>query len=303
MDLVFCSHEKRAKLFLTDFLYHKKLNPFYGQRDFFFGKQYVAYGNTIGPNNTLIDFLIQLLKERKSSNLISIRRLLFMKDNSKTDLIDSFTTKEAYMSYINGFKKIEEIVNDSEVIHDIKLALELLLSICSYPCFYAFLNVIIVPKNFQNAAFLTFPPLHIAPFEYISSFSFCIYYDLNSGYYKVAWIADNNTKKRLCIGEQFIGMVELITGMDYMNNFQINTYEALQLKKCPPFRHFLTVGDECNLFLSRVFSIDVMKEMKERKEKERKCRRWQAERIKRKQTDTKKEYITRVTMYYKTNEE
>ena len=241
--------------------------------------------------STPIEHYIRLLTEAKTVNKVYSQRLAFLNDNID-DLMDIFMSKHAYLSYVNGFKKLEDIVNDDEIMKKIKSALECLIISCAYPCFYAILNVIVVPKNFKNTALITIPPLHIAPFEYLFSLNFCIFYDEDYSCYKVGYFCDNNTKTKLSLGKLYTEAVEYVTGKIYEDIFAINV--SKELCSDPPFRQFLTVGDECELFLNYIFNIDVKKELKKRERKIKKN-------IGHKDTVIKDEYITSFSMSFNTN--
>jgi hypothetical protein len=259
--------------------------------------------STLGVNNqTIEDYFIQVvIKELKRSNLNNVERLF---DEANKDLRDNFTSKDTYENYKTGFKKLKELINNDENFEHVKKTLYALVSSCAYPGLYANLNIVVIPSEEQgNAAVITIPPIHIAPFEFISSFYFCIYFDKNSKMYNLEWLGDAECSmiKSQDIGENlFVKLLREVVEDAQDENFLIRYIGSVEHMPEPQFRHFLRDGDEYDI--RKLFKIDVKSELRERERDERIRRELKQAKEKKKQLPmiVKEEYVARVSMNYNT---
>jgi hypothetical protein len=158
--------------------------------------------------------------------------------------------------------------------------------------------LIVLPKNFEYAAFITVPPLHIAPFNFIMTLNFCLYFDNEKNRMMISWIQDDfsyeKSKKKLngILGSNYMKTVEEITGRLYKEIFPISTCSDMELADDVPLKD----DDECDIFLYHIFGIIVDKELKIKEAKEKRERKRAVE-----FKEVKEEYVAKVTMSYKTS--
>ena len=252
----------------------------------------------------LVSYCFEMAQSRKESTSRFIKSLL---NNDIDELRDIFTSEESCLSYINGFKKLEEILDNEGIFSKFICAFDFLMSLCAYPCLYAILNLIVLPhKNDEHALFITIPPLHIAPFNIVMSLNFILFFNPQKNRWNIGWLSDdisagpNNSHRirlKSNLGHNYMNLVEKITGKQYKTIFPINTCSDIELADDPPLKK----DDECEIFLNHVFGINVAEELKEKELRERRENKEKRENERALEYKIiKEEYVAKVSMSYKT---